>query len=66
MKEDSTEKPLFVRPSEAARLLGVSRSKAYDLVHTGVLHARRLGGSIRIPLSQIEQLAAETGPLTED
>ena len=64
MKENES-KPLFVRPAEAARLLGVSRSKAYHLVHQGTLHARRIGGSIRIPLSQIELLASETGKLTD-
>jgi excisionase family DNA binding protein len=64
MKED-TEKPLFIRPAEAARLLNISRSKAYDLVHSGDLHARRVGGSIRILRSQIEEMARDTGKLSD-
>jgi excisionase family DNA binding protein len=52
-------RPLFVRPSEAARLLSISRSKIYELVRRGEIPSRRFGESIRIPLDVLEQMARE-------
>jgi excisionase family DNA binding protein len=43
------ERPALLKPSEAAALLNVSRSKVYALVAAGHLPAVRLTGSIRIP-----------------
>jgi excisionase family DNA binding protein len=54
-----TLKPLFVRPVEAARLLGVSRSKLYELVRAGAIPSRKFGSSIRIPLEALERMAQE-------
>jgi excisionase family DNA binding protein len=39
----TTEKRLTVSVPEAARLLGISRNLAYDLVRTGELPSLRLG-----------------------
>ena len=52
---------LFVRPAEAAVMIGVSRSKIYDLLNTGVIPCVRLGesGLIRIPRAALERLATE-------
>lgn len=41
---------------EAVRLLGVSRSHAYDLVARGLLPAIRLGRRLRIPRAAVEGL----------
>lgn len=50
---------LLVRPSEAAELIGVSRSKVYELIASGVLPSVRLDGGrlIRVPMAALEQLA---------
>ena len=40
---------ILLRPSEAAELLGFSRSKVYELLATGVLPRVRVGLSFRIP-----------------
>lgn len=42
--------PLLVRPSEAATLLGIGRSKLYELLAAGELPVVRIGRSVRIPV----------------
>ena len=52
----STELPLVYTVSETARLLGISRSHAYDLVAAGTLVHIRLGRRIVVPRRAIEAL----------
>jgi excisionase family DNA binding protein len=48
------------RPIEAAKALGCSRTRIYELVHAGDLPHLRLGGtSIRIPKVAIQRLIDE-------
>jgi excisionase family DNA binding protein len=58
--------PLFVTPAEAAKLLRVSRSKAYELLRTGVIPSRKFGSSIRIPLRALEKMAEASEAPHED
>jgi len=46
---------LLLRPIEAADLLGVGRSKVYDLIATRQIPSIRVGGSIRVPARALEQ-----------
>lgn len=50
---------------EAARMLGISRSHAYDLIHRGELAGVRLGRRVIVPISAIDKMlasgSAETG-----
>ena len=57
--------PTFLRVREAAAILGISASAAYELVNTWLatdgqsgLPAVRLGRTIRIPRAAIDRLAA--------
>lgn len=61
--------PILLRPIEAARLMGLGRSKIYDLAAAGEIPVVRIGKSIRIPMealrrwiethtSEVEQRAA--------
>jgi len=57
--------PAFLRVRDAAPVLGISRSAAYELANAWLasdgqagLPAVRLGRSIRIPRAAIERLAA--------
>jgi excisionase family DNA binding protein len=57
--------PTFLRVREAAVILGISASAAYELVNTWLatdgqtgLPAVRLGRTIRIPRAAIDRLAA--------
>ena len=52
--------PLFLRPVEAAYLLGVSRTRMYEMLNTGSIPAVRLDGRTwRIPRAAIVKLATE-------
>jgi len=42
--------------TEAARLLGISRTKAYECIRTGELPALRLGRRIVVPAARLERL----------
>lgn len=58
------EQRLTCTVEEAAELLGLSRSKAYQCVRTGELRSVQLGRRIVIPLSAIEDLLA--GPSSHE
>jgi excisionase family DNA binding protein len=51
-----TERPLVVSVGEAARLLGISRAHAYELVARAELAHIRLGRRVVVPTRAIEQL----------
>lgn len=48
------EIPLLLKPDEAARLLGVSRTKVYTLIGRRDIPSIRMGGSIRVPREALE------------
>jgi excisionase family DNA binding protein len=50
-----TEARLLLRMPEAAALLGVSRSKAYELAGSGDLPIVRLGRSLRVPAEGLDE-----------
>lgn len=45
---------LLYRITEAAEILGVSRSKAYELVASGEIPSVRLGGTVRVPADALK------------
>ena len=45
-----------VRPTEAARLLGVSRETVYVLMRSGQLRSVRLGRARLIPVAALDEL----------
>ena len=49
--------PLLLRVTEAAELLGISRSSLYQLLATGRLKAVRLGRTVRIPRREVDRIA---------
>ncbi len=48
--------PLTLSVTEAARLLGISRAFAYELVARGELPSLRLGRRVVVPRRALEQL----------
>lgn len=51
---------MLIRPAEAARLLGISRSKTYALLASGGLPgAIRVGSSLRISRAALETWITE-------
>lgn len=58
------DQPLTLTVEQAAKLLGIGRSTAYELVHTGDIPSLRLGRRIVVPLGQIaEQVGVATHQL---
>lgn len=51
--ENHIDHPLTVTVEEAAKLLGIGRSTAYELIHTGDIPSLRLGRRLVVPVSQI-------------
>jgi excisionase family DNA binding protein len=51
--------------SDAARVLGISRTTAYECVRTGDLPALKLGGRIVIPTQVIEELLTQVTAIGE-
>jgi excisionase family DNA binding protein len=49
---------LLVRPEDAARALGVGRTKVYELMRSGELRSVRLDGSRRIPFAALVDFVA--------
>lgn len=49
---------LLLRPSEAAELIGIGRSKMYQLLASGEIGTVRVGSSIRVPLDKLRQWVA--------
>lgn len=47
------EHKLLLRPAEAAEAMGVSRSRAYELIGSGQIPSIRIGGSVRVPLEAL-------------
>ena len=50
------QRRLAIRVSEAARLLDISRSKAYELIRTGKLPSIIVGKTVRVPVDALEAL----------
>jgi excisionase family DNA binding protein len=51
--------PLTVTVEQAAKLLGIGRSTAYELVHTGDLPSLRLGRRIVVPMKALGMLLGQ-------
>ena len=50
--------PLLLTPTEAARALGIGRSKLYELLQDGVLESVHIGACRRIPTDALAELVA--------
>ncbi len=47
------ETRMLLRPVEVAEVLGICRSKAYELIKAGELPSIRIGCSVRVPIDQL-------------
>jgi excisionase family DNA binding protein len=60
--ENHTDHPLTLTVEQAAKLLGIGRSTAYELVHTGDIPSLRLGRRIVVPRTRLAALLAAANP----
>jgi excisionase family DNA binding protein len=49
------EGKLLLRPSEASEILGIGRSKTYQLMADGTLPTIRIGKSVRVPAEALRR-----------
>jgi excisionase family DNA binding protein len=47
--------PLLVTAQEAADILGVGRTKLYELINRGALRPVHIGRSLRLPVAELER-----------
>jgi excisionase family DNA binding protein len=47
--------PLLVTATEAATILGVGRTKLYELINRGELRPVHIGRSLRVPVAELER-----------
>ena len=47
--------PFLFTPVQTAKILGISRSKVYDLLSTGALHSIHIGRSRRISQNHVQK-----------
>ena len=52
---ETDDSRLLLRPEEAARRLGISRTVLFDLVRNGRIYSVKIGRSRRIPVSALEK-----------
>jgi excisionase family DNA binding protein len=57
---------LLLRPAEAAELLGISRSKTYEMLAAGELPSIRVRSSIRVPHQALVRWIAENANLNKE
>jgi len=59
IKTEPQDERLALRVSESAQALGISRSKAYQLIAAGDLPSVRIGNSVRVPVAELKRWFAE-------
>jgi excisionase family DNA binding protein len=57
-KPDSMER-LLLRPTEVSELVGIGKSKVYELLAAGVIPSVRIGKSVRVPADRLRQWIEE-------
>jgi excisionase family DNA binding protein len=50
---------VLLRPEEVAELLGVGRTKVYELMGSGLLRSVKIGGSRRVPKVAVDEFVAK-------
>lgn len=57
---EPTPHPLTLTVEQAAKVLGIGRSTAYELVHTGAIPSLRLGRRIVVPIARLAESLGST------
>jgi excisionase family DNA binding protein len=53
------EEPLLLKPEDVAHLLGLGRSKVYEMIAAGELPVTRIGTAVRVPRDVLLQWIRE-------
>jgi excisionase family DNA binding protein len=50
------ENAILVKPAKFGKLIDTSRAVVYRLIEEGTIHAVKIGGTLRIPVSEARRL----------
>lgn len=50
---------MLLKPSEAAEILGIGRTRTYEMLASGELPSIRMGRSIRVPVAALKRWVEE-------
>ena len=53
--------PICVRVNDAARMIGVGRTKLYQLIATGELETVKIGKATRVTIANLRELVRRRG-----
>lgn len=56
MSSHQPVEPICVRINEAARILGIGRTKLYELISTGELETVKIGKATRVTTASLREL----------
>ena len=59
-REVPAVEPIAVTVAQAAQLIGVKRTKAYDMIRRGELPVVRIGTITRVPLAALRELFSQS------
>jgi excisionase family DNA binding protein len=69
LKGEAMER-MLLKPTEAAEVIGLGRSKTYELISKGLIPSVRIGKSVRVPVAAlrnwVEQQLREQQQLKEE
>lgn len=64
-RAQTMSKPLLLRVGEACEMLGIGRSKLYELIAVGDVEVLHIGSAVRVPVAGleafVERLRSEQG-----
>jgi excisionase family DNA binding protein len=55
---DQKVEPVAMQPKDAARFIGLSRSRLYELIASGEIEARKVGARTIIPTASLRAFVA--------
>ena len=61
----SDDKPVTLTVPQAAQMLGIGRSAAYEAARTGQIPTLRIGRRLVVPIKALERLLEGRGPPTQ-
>ena len=62
MSGHQTVEPICVRINDAARMIGVGRTKLYELISSGELETLKIGNATRVTTASLRELVRRKLP----
>ncbi|MBE5074234.1 helix-turn-helix domain-containing protein [Erythrobacteraceae bacterium E2-1 Yellow Sea] len=62
MSSQELVEPICVRVNDAARMIGIGRTKLYELISTGELETVKIGKATRVTTASLHELVRRQRP----